>query len=201
MKLFYIPDGHRRYADREGCTLAEAYHIGYRVLLDEIIRPLFREQLVTRLDIFLLSNLNLDRRDSEELKTLLETGEKFLINLIDESRSIASINTLGSYLGKNLHIESIPDRELNLILGSRTADDIGCTEVDLFLRSGGELRLSGAPRTLIGDYTQFYAIDKLHPELTFDDIYSCVRAYHDRYMRETSESIPKRKSSHAAAEL
>ncbi len=186
MKLFYIPDGHRRFAERQGCTLADAYAIGYRVLLDEIIKPLFAEGTVSRLDIFLLSNLNLQRRDHEELRILLENGEKLLLSLIDECRSIAAIKTLGSYYANNLEIADVTGRQLNLILGSRTGDDIGCDEVDVFLRSGGELRLSGAPRTLIGDYTQFFAIDKLHPDLTFGDIDRCLGDYRSRYMREGS---------------
>lgn len=184
MKLFYIPDGHRRFAAREGCTLTAAYEIGYRVLLDEIIKPLFARRMVSRLDIFLLSNLNLQRRDREELRVLLETGEKLLLHLIDECRPIASIRTLGNYFAENIHIDEATGGELNLILGCRTGDDIGCEEVDLFLRSGGELRLSGAPRTLIGDYTQLYAMDKLHPDLAFDDIHRCLDEYRSRYMRE-----------------
>jgi undecaprenyl pyrophosphate synthase len=184
MKMFYIPDGHRRYADQTGCTLAEAYRIGYRVLLDELIRPAFAEG-VERLDVFLLSNLNLHRRDKDELELLLRVGEPLLWQLIEECRLLASVRTLGTYLERNINIPSAPDRQLNLVLGCTTADDIGCAEVDVFIRTGGEIRLSGAPRTIIGDYTQFYGIPVLHPQLRYADIAYCMQHYRMRYMRET----------------
>jgi undecaprenyl pyrophosphate synthase len=190
MKLFYIPDGHRRYMDREGCSLSEAYRVGYAVLVDEIIRPLFTTPDVARLDIFLLSSLNLQRRDSEDLRLLLELGEELLPALIAECGRIASVRTLGNYFANNIRIDSVPGRQINLILGSRTSDQINCSEVDIFIRSGGELRLSGAPRSIIGDYTQFYRIDKLHPDLRFHDIRRCLDEYQQRYMRESSILSP-----------
>jgi len=186
MKMFYIPDGHRRYADQTGCTLVESYRIGYRVLLEELIRPAFADG-VERLDIFLLSNLNLRRRDKAELELLLNVGEPLLWKLIEECRGIASIRTMGSYLERNLDLPSAPDRQLNLVLGCTTADDIGCTEVDVFIRTGGEIRLSGAPRTIIGDYTQFYGIPALHPQLRYADIACCLEHYRTRYMREAGQ--------------
>ncbi len=185
MKLFYIPDGHRRYMDREGCTLPEAYNIGYHVLINEIIKPLFLAEAVEELGIFLLSNLNLERRDSDDLKVLLDTGQDLLPKLIHECRNIASIQTYGTYLSKNIIIQSVVDRRLNLFLGCRTCDKIFCSDVDIFIRSGGELRMSGAPRSVIGDWTHFYKIDKLHPDITFLDIQICLDEYRNRYVRET----------------
>ena len=183
MKMFYIPDGHRRYADQTGCSLAESYRIGYRVLVEELIQPAFADG-VERLDVFLLSNLNLQRRDREELELLLRVGEPMLWELVEHCRKLASIRTLGSYLKRNIDVVTVPERQLNLVLGCTTADDIGLSEVDVFLRTGGEIRLSGAPRTVIGDYTQFYGIPALHPELRYSDIAKCLQHYRTRYMRE-----------------
>jgi undecaprenyl pyrophosphate synthase len=187
MKVFYIPDGHRRYADKSGCSLSDAYWKGYEVLINEVIEPLLRAD-VTHLDVFLLSNLNLTRRDPEELNILLRDGDMLLSRLIDHSRSFASVRTLGNYLPHNVDIRTVPDRVLTLILGCTTGDEIGCSEVDVFLRSGGEIRLSGAPRSIIGNYTQFYGIDKLHPDLLNRDIETCLSHFRSRYMRELQQS-------------
>jgi undecaprenyl pyrophosphate synthase len=184
MRMFYIPDGHRRYADKTGCSLVESYRLGYRVLVDELIRPLFNHTEVKDLDIFLLSNLNLDRRESGDLHVLLEEGKELLSALIDDCRDLASVRTVGSYFPQNLHVKGAAGRMITLVIGCKTADDVGCPEVDIFLRTGGELRMSGAPRSIIGDYTQLYAIDELHPELRFHHVAECLDRYRARYMRE-----------------
>ncbi len=185
MRLFYIPDGHRRYAEAAGCSLVKAYEIGYDVLLHEVIVPLFDEG-VEYVDIFLLSSLNLRRRETSELDALIEHGTPMLHRLIDECRPLASIRTVGTFLPKNIEIPNpSTDRELTLVVGSVVDDDIGCQEADLFVRSGGEIRLSGAPRTIVGNYTQFYGLPQLHPELTFADVKQCLDSYRQRYMRRT----------------
>jgi hypothetical protein len=154
------------------------------VLVEEIIEPLFSRPDVESLDVFLLSNLNLERRDRHDLDLLRREGEPWLWELVDHSRRFASVRTVGSYLEQNVELGNDSPPLLTLVLGCRTADDVGCGEVDLFLRSGGELRLSGAPRTVIGDYTQLYAIDALHPELRYADVEECLERYGSRYMRE-----------------
>ena len=184
MRLFYIPDGHRRFAEKAGCSLLEAYRLGYAVLVEEIIEPLFARPDVESLDVFLLSNLNLERRDRDDLDLLRREGEPWLWELVEHCRALASVRTVGSYLERNVEIPGDPRRLLTLVIGCRTSDDVGCGEVDVFLRSGGELRLSGAPRTIVGDYTQFYAIDALHPELRYPDVEECLERYRSRYMRE-----------------
>lgn len=185
MRIFYIPDGHRRYAEAAGCTLVEAYERGYDVLLDEIIVPLFTTEGVENLDIFLLSSLNLRRRDVGELDALIQYGTPMLHRLIEASVPFASVRTVGTYLPKNIEARGGSDHALTLVLGSTVDDDIGCPEADLFIRSGGEIRLSGAPRTIVGNYTQFYGLPQLHPELRFADIRQCVSSYRQRYMRRT----------------
>jgi undecaprenyl pyrophosphate synthase len=188
MNVFYIPDGHRRYADRVGCTLAEAYRTGYYALMREVIDPLLAHEDVDELGIFLLSNLNLGRRDSEDLRTLLLDGKMLLSALIEQMRPRVTVRTHGSYFKPNLHLLSNAEKTLHLFIGTDTGDSIECGEVDVFVRSGGELRLSGAPRMLIGAYTQFYRIEALHPELQFADIARCLEHYNIRYMREKGRS-------------
>jgi undecaprenyl pyrophosphate synthase len=154
------------------------------VLVEELIEPAFADG-VERLDIFLLSNLNLQRREREELDLLLQVGEPMLWELVERCKSLTSIRTMGSYLKTNIELKTVPQRQLNLVLGCTTADDIGCSEVDVFIRTGGEIRLSGAPRTIIGDYTQLYGIAALHPELRNSDIAKCLEHYRSHRMRET----------------
>ena len=185
MRLFYIPDGHRRYAEAVGCTLVEAYELGYDVLLNEIIVPLFTTEDVTDLDVFLLSSLNLRRRESGELDALIQHGTPMLRRLIDECAPFASVRTVGTYLPKNIEAPGAAGRRLTLVVGSTVDDDVDCPEADLFVRSGGEIRLSGAPRSLVGNYTQFYGLPQLHPELKFADVRQCVTSYRQRYMRRT----------------
>jgi undecaprenyl pyrophosphate synthase len=188
MKVFYIPDGHRRYADRVGCTLSQAYQVGYEVLSREVIGPLLSRADIDDVDIFLLSSLNLQRRDSQDLRTLLVDGEEMLAMLVETFRPLARIRTHGTYLKRNWDIVSPAKKTLNLLIGTHSTDSVDCAQVDVFMRSGGEIRLSGAPTMLIGPYTQFYGIDALHPELTFADVARCLQHYAGRYMREAQPS-------------
>lgn len=185
MRIFYIPDGHRRYAEAAGCTLVEAYERGYDVLLDEIIVPLFTREGVEHLDVFLLSSLNLRRREAGELDALITHGTPMMHRLIEATVPFATVRTVGTYLPRNIEAPGGPDHTLTLVVGSTADDDIGCPEVDLFIRSGGEIRLSGAPRSIVGNYTQFYGLSVLHPDLRFADIQQCVSSYRQRYMRRT----------------
>ena len=150
-----------------------AYSRGYDVLVREIIEPLFQCEDVKLLDVFLLSGLNLKRRAESELHELIEHGTPMLWRLIDHCQSIASVRTVGTFLPENIEVRSKLDRQLTLVVGSTASDDIGCDEVDVFMRSGGEIRLSGAPRTIVGNYTQFYGLATLHPELRFGEIEAC----------------------------
>lgn len=188
VKVFYIPDGHRRYADRIGCSLAAAYRLGYTVLVDELIDPLLAVSEIESVDIFLLSNLNLRRRDDRDMEILRHEGEPLLWKLIEHCRTLASVRTVGSYLEHNVALAGGSSKLVTLVLGCTTGDDVGCGEVDVFLRTGGELRLSGAPRTIIGDYTQLYAIDALHPALRFADVHKVLERYRHRYVREVAVS-------------
>lgn len=185
MNLFYIPDGHRRYADNAKCSLKDAYARGYDVLVHEIIEPLFEREGVERLDVFLLSSLNLKRRESSELRELIEHGTPMLWQLIEHCKSLASVRTVGTYLRENVDLRTQADRRLTLIAGSTVDDDLGCDVVDLFLRSGGEIRLSGAPRSIVGNDTQFYGMAELHPEIEFPHIQRHLDAYRARYIRRS----------------
>jgi len=85
MQIFYIPDGHRRYAVRTKTELSAVYELGFRTLRDEIVPPICADMRIERLCVFLLSRLNLQRRSTDDLKELLAALEKFTPMMVDES--------------------------------------------------------------------------------------------------------------------
>jgi len=190
MKVFYIPDGHRRFADQTDMDLVKSYELGFEVLVDEIIEPIFKYEPVDTLGIFLLSQLNLKRRHPDELNQLLSVGEQLLEKLVDRCSALASIKSHGTFLNENIETSHGSQKQLHLFIGSGIDDHSPIGEVDVFFRSGGEMRLSGAPRALIGSYTQLYVLDKLHPALTYTDINHILEQYQIRYMRECGQQRP-----------
>jgi len=186
--VYYIPDGHRRYASRKRCSLGVAYQLGAKVLVDEVILPLLQSKDVASLTVFCLSNVNLSVRENAELKSFIDVGHDILKLLIKRCQKFASVRTVGSYLKTNIYItcaKTNPAFRLTLIIGSTIDDDLGLAPVDIFIRSGGGLRLSGTPRQLIGDYTEFYKIKNLHPTVKSAAILDCIRQYKCRYKSKT----------------
>ena len=189
MHVFYIPDGHRRFAELRGRELSDAYALGIEVLWTEVVNPLLSNTPVSSIDVFCLSNQNMRRRDRSELQTFLARGEEMLEPFISLCTSIARVETLGDYLKKNVVLNPDAPKTLRLLIGSGI-DDVEVSTADIFIRSGGELRLSGAPRALIGNYTQFYCIDELHPEVKFASFEAILSRYQNRYVRATDNTEP-----------
>lgn len=188
MKLFYIPDGHRRYAEANRLSMEEAYSKGIQILIDEVIDPLLGSGLLDRLDVFCLSNLNMARRAGSELNAFLDVGTAMLPSLIAHGAQSYSVRTVGSYLQPNvIKTRQGSRRLLTLLIGCSVDDDVDCEPVDIFVRSGGELRLSGAPRSLIGSDTQFYSIEKYHPEVRASDFREIIARFQNRYIRRTDQ--------------
>lgn len=186
MNVFYIPDGHRRFSTRENIPLKKSYEIGYRVLIDEVIHPLITDIKANSVGIFLLSSLNITRRNKEDLHELLNAIDKFVPLLKNETSNFCSIRIFGHrYPNESRIVESnLPT--LYLFIESEADDFSPLGQVDLFIRSGGAMRLSGAPRELIGPYTEMMTIDKLHPDLSRDDILTTAYRYNARYMLEAA---------------
>lgn len=184
MKIFYIPDGHRRYAAREGISLAKAYSVGYRVLIDEVIYPLATKIGATNIGVFLLSSLNMQRRESTDLEELLKSLDELIPALQRETEGLCRTRIFGRQVFHQIDTTSSSLPTLDLFVGSGIEDPSPIGEVDLFLRSGGGLRLSGAPRALIGSYTELQMLQPLHPDLKRVDTLDAVQRYRDRYMAE-----------------
>lgn len=193
LSIFYTPDGHRRFAESEGISLTSAYKIGVEVLVREIIEPVIREHEIDILDIFCLSNRNLHIREESELTDWLSIGQKMLGEVVETCSHFANVKTVGSYFPENLNVEtSLSAPTVRFFIGTSIEDKDGILPVDIFIRSGGELRLSGAPRALLGDDTELYSIPTLHPCIRYEEIHDVICSYKTRYIRN-SDSRPSRR--------
>ena len=193
MHIFYIPDGHRRYAKREKLSLEQVYEQGYRVLRDEVVGPLCKDPSISRIGVFLLSKLNLQKRSKDDLSTLLKAVERLTPRLCQDLKQLCVIRVVGGYYPCQATDAIAPTTGpiVELYIGSDT-DDAVEGPTDLLVRSGGTLRLSGAPRALIGPYTEFQSLAKLHPEVRACDIRAIVSEFVQRYSLEGFENSRKK---------
>lgn len=184
LSIFYTPDGHRRFASEEGISIPASYKAGVAVLVEEIIEPTISEYRIDRLDIFCLSNRNLINREASELGDWLTVGMELLNQVVEHCSTFANIATIGSYLPKNLSVTHSPDAPtVRFFIGNSIEDTEDIRPVDIFIRSGGQMRLSGAPRALLGDDTEICSIPTLHPRIKFRDMCAVIDAYRARYIR------------------
>ena len=184
LSIFYTPDGHRRFATEEGISISDSYKAGVAVLLEEMIQPIIREYSIDHLDIFCLSNRNLINRDADELGDWLTVAKELLQDIVTRCLTFANVSTVGSYLPENINIIQSPYLPtVRFFIGNSTDDTQDITPVDLFIRSGGQMRLSGAPRALLGDDTEIFSISTLHPRIRFPEVQSVINSYFSRYIR------------------
>ncbi len=192
ISIFYTPDGHRRFASEEGISISASYIAGIAVLMDEIIEPTINEFCVNRLDIFCLSNRNLIYRESGELDDWLSVGMELLGQVVERCSQFANVKTVGNYLQNNLNVMRSPEAPtVRFFIGNSIEDTVDIEPVDLFIRSGGQLRLSGAPRALLGDDTEICPVQTLHPRIKFREMRTVIDGYHSRYIRY-SDGKPSR---------
>lgn len=186
LSIFYTPDGHRRFAEAEGVSLVSAYRTGVEVLVREFIVPIIDSYDIESIDIFCLSRRNLLIRKENELADWLRVGREMLDEVVETCSSFANIRTVGDFLPKNLRVDRAIDAPtVRFFIGSSIEDTDEIFPVDLFIRSGGGLRLSGAPRALLGDDTEILSIATLHPYVRFNDVREVIHAYESRYLRRT----------------
>lgn len=184
LSIFYTPDGHRRFATEEGISISESYKTGVAVLMEEMIEPIIREYSIDHLHIFCLSNRNLVNRNADELGDWLTVGKELLDDIVGRCLTFANISTVGSYLPQNINITQSPHLPtVRFFIGNSIEDTKDISPVDLFIRSGGQMRLSGAPRALLGDDTEICSISTLHPRIRFPEVRSVIDSYFSRYIR------------------
>jgi undecaprenyl pyrophosphate synthase len=186
MHFFYIPDGHRRYSEQNSLSLRQGYERGYLVLRDEVLFPLCENPNISRVGVFLLSKLNLQKRTSEDLAALLMAVQEFVPRLCQDLERRCLIRVFGNHSVKQSinRTETSTGIIVDLYVGSDTDDPVLDGPADLLARSGGTLRLSGAPRALIGPYTEFFGLQKFHPDVKACDIEQIVSAFVQRYRAE-----------------
>ena len=192
LSIFYTPDGHRRFAEEERISIASSYRTGVNVLVEEIIEPTIGRFSIKRMDIFCLSNRNLFNRDTGELDDWLSVGIEMLNGVVERCSRFANVKTVGNFLDKNISVIHSPESPtVRFFIGNSIEDTEDIEPVDLFIRSGGQLRLSGAPRALLGDDTELCSIPTLHPRIRFDEICKVLDVYGSRYFRH-SDNNPSR---------
>ncbi len=192
LSIFYTPDGHRRFAEEERISIASSYRTGVNVLVEEIIEPTIGRFSIKRMDIFCLSNRNLFNRDTGELDDWLSVGIEMLNGVVERCSRFANVKTVGNFLDKNISVIHSPESPtVRFFIGNSIEDTEDIEPVDLFIRSGGQLRLSGAPRALLGDNTELCSIPTLHPRIRFDEICKVLDVYGSRYFRH-SDNNPSR---------
>lgn len=192
LSIFYTPDGHRRFAEEERISIASSYRTGVNVLVEEIIEPTIGRFSIKRMDIFCLSNRNLFNRDTGELDDWLSVGIEMLNGVVERCSRFANVKTVGNFLDKNISVIHSPESPtVRFFIGNSIDDTEDIEPVDLFIRSGGQLRLSGAPRALLGDNTELCSIPTLHPRIRFDEICKVLDVYGSRYFRH-SDNNPSR---------
>ena len=192
LSIFYTPDGHRRFAEEERISIASSYRTGVNVLVEEIIEPTIGRFSIERMDIFCLSNRNLLNRDTGELDDWLSVGIEMLNGVVERCSRFANVKTVGNFLDKNISVIHSPESPtVRFFIGNSIEDTEDIEPVDLFIRSGGQLRLSGAPRALLGDNTELCSIPTLHPRIRFDEICKVLDVYGSRYFRH-SDNNPSR---------
>ena len=115
-----------------------------------------------------------------------------LNGVVERCSRFANVKTVGNFLDKNISVIHSPESPtVRFFIGNSIEDTEDIEPVDLFIRSGGQLRLSGAPRALLGDNTELCSIPTLHPRIRFDEICKVLDVYGSRYFRH-SDNNPSR---------
>ncbi len=193
LSIFYTPDGHRRFAEEEGISIAASYRRGVHVLVEEIIEPTINMFEIERLDVFCLSNRNLRDRHTGELDDWLSVGLEMLNGVVERCSQFANVKSVGNFLAENIDVLHAPGSPtVRFFVGNAIEDTYDITPVDLFIRSGGQLRLSGAPRALLSDETEMCSVPTLHPRIEFAEIRRVIDAYRARYIRHTDDKAGDR---------
>jgi undecaprenyl pyrophosphate synthase len=203
-----IPDGTRRWARKNGVPLADAYE-AVSSALARTGTALFRHNL-SSVSIYALSAANLRRKPDELFMTfashtkvingvlvelardwraqILHVGDGALLPAeYNEALEQACRKTV-QYSGKRtLYICAGYSVEWELAFRSNTAHSNGWqatvpASLDMLIRTGGELRLSGfLPLQL--QYAELFFLPKLFPDTGSEDIEQAIRDYHRRERR------------------
>ncbi len=189
-----IPDGHRRWARREGVSIAEAYERGYSRLMDVV--DWLQEEGVEYVSVYALSRENCVRRSSLELEVLkrisLRAFERMLgdprvaggearvvvlgdpglvgADVAEAARRVVEASRWGErYTLAVLYCYSHVVEEERARRGYSHVSTLILPPLDLVIRTGGYSRLSGF-LPLLASYAELYVTGTLWPDFTRRDL-------------------------------
>lgn len=203
MHVGLIPDGNRRWANRNRVGLYEAYLRGLDVLMDVI--DYLSDKGIRYITVFAMSLDNCLRRSRAEISILrrvtnvafkkvrehkkVRNGEARIIvmgnpciigeEVAEESREIMEISRWGSPFTITILYCYSNAIELNRVrMGYMPASTLFLPNLDLVIRTGGYPRLSGF-LPLLADYAELYSTQTLWPDLTFKEVDEAIEWYHN----------------------
>lgn len=189
-----IPDGTRRWAERRGVGLVEAYTRSLLVLR-RIVKYLL-DVGVSYLYVYGLSMENCARRPQESLEALDVAVRRLAPRLIEELEArgvhVAFIGDPGRAprgvaqiaMGRLLRPGEVPEPPVVIVAVCYSAlVEPGCLgytrslpKIDLVYRSGGYRRLSGF-FPILSDYAELYFDDALWPEVDVERVRRALEWY------------------------
>jgi len=204
-----IPDGIRRWAVQNSVSVEAAYDAVAAALI-RISDTVFAHDIV-HFSVYVLSKNNL-RRQADELDATLRSHIRIFRDVLPllahrwnaRVRHVGDPTILPADYADALQqvcetkLMKPPSRIIYICAGysldwelserlcaSEKRDKSDCVlpaDVDLLLRTGGEMRLSGfLPLQL--QYAELFFVDKLFPDLESEDVESVIRAYGRRERR------------------
>jgi len=152
LKIGIIPDGNRKYAQREGIDLTDSYRSGAKIAHGIVKRSLERGD-IERIVFYALAEKNMQRSD-EEISAIIKGVKSFQDLIKDEaSLSIQCWGRKNNEKIKNLFIEKLesPSLHVDLLINYSPEWDFEThpirtheiPDLDLIIRTNPIARLSG----------------------------------------------------------
>lgn len=189
-----IPDGHRRWAEKNSASLIEAYQKSKSTLSD-IVSYLFENE-VDQVTIYLLSKENIDKRTPDDLTPMyyaIEHGLKHeianILSRYDAELNICGVKLEGLKIADNWmnRTQQVKGKRLNLCINynpyveafqlAKEASSVDefqrkfsvKNDIDLLIRTGGANTLSNFVPLQLG-YARLYFLDTLFNDIRLTEI-------------------------------
>ncbi len=206
MHTLYIPDGHRRYAQKHKISLEEAYAKGGENIA-RIIKWLSKKG-VSDISIFILAEHNLNRREEEVLA--IAKGARYVIEhyfitdpeIMKFKFDVVTTEEGGLVSKVKAHFleiaEATKDNDetrVNFLVGYSGETEVTTAlesnpqtyrelvglsrlkPIDIIIRADPIIRLSESPILPIHKNTAFFATRNLNPEVTTKDLKKILEDY------------------------
>lgn len=202
--LGIIPDGNRRWCKKNGVKALDLIQMILKMIANYQKSPETRKcfpylKLIDRISVYILSKDNLDKRDDDTLEMVRTGLELFMHELPSNIFNIRFVGELHLLPKDMQEMCKKIERETtgNLLITCAMAYDplkhskrllASCKEIDhtgqidqidLVVRTGGQLRSSGfLPLQTL--YTEWVYLDKLFPDLKPGDINDAIAEFDKR---------------------